>query len=59
MQQLQTTEDVFDHIFDMIKMTETDDELAFHATSTIYRLLAINESELALAVLDTYKPKEN
>lgn len=59
MKTLETTEDVLDHILSMVEMTEPIEDLALGATATIYRLMTIGESDLALAVLNTYKPEEN
>ncbi len=51
-----TPEQALDTILDLVKYTEENQELAIGATATIYRLMERGYDDLALAVLETYRP---
>ncbi len=53
---IKTAEQALDTILDLVKYTEEDHELAIGATATIYRLMELGYDDLALAVLETYRP---
>jgi hypothetical protein len=57
MDEVKTFEEAMDVILRMIKATEQDDEMAIAACATIGRLIQIGQNDLALAVLETYRPE--
>jgi hypothetical protein len=57
MDNVSTFEEALDVIMRMVKSTEQDDEMAIAATAIIGRLIQIGRGDLALQVLNTYKPE--
>lgn len=56
---INTFEEFMDLTLRMVRMTETDDELAICAAATIGSLHQRGHNDLALQVLATYEPKLN
>ena len=53
---IETQEQALDTILELVRATEDDFEKALAATITIWRLYEYDYSDLALAVLETYRP---
>lgn len=53
---IETEEQALDTILELVRVTEDDFESALAATVTIWRLYERDYSDLALAVLETYRP---
>lgn len=54
---INTTEEMLDHVLMMVSETEPDREVAISVAATIGSLMLRGYGDLALQIIDTYKPE--
>jgi len=54
---INTDEEMLNHVLTMVSKTETNADLALSVTATIGSLIIRGHGDLALQVINTYKPE--